>query len=302
MAEREFLDQADKISFPLIDGDPRSFSGGGELPRQGLADAGFMLGQESGFDPSDHFVRLHAYIRAGDQMRLDFRSDASGMSDTRFLFSFDAGTPFGTSVRATASSVSGGDPEPGKGEGYIVIGELSELDALGEGTFTLSGTLRVEPALLQSLAGATVSSLSVANAPRLCPTSCGSSASQEPDFVCAFIKDLSGVLRFSEGNNAVVSADRERNTIQLGAAVGAGLGEPCEDVIIDRDCNFTRGEDCESCDDFIKTVNGMQSPDGKLVLDNGIGIDIVNEPDAHRIRVTPRADLRACTASSSSSA
>jgi len=299
MAELEFLDHMDKIAFPLVESDSPAFSGGGALPRQGLADAGFLMGIDSGFEAYTHVLRLHSYARGGETMSFDFRSDAPGMSAYRFLFEFGASTDFGTAVRVYATRIDSGAEAPSYGEGYIAVGDLTDLYALGEGTFELAATLRVEPALLQALGDTLMNTLSVANQPRLCPTKPGSSAVPEPDYVCPFIKNLDGEVLFSEGNNSKISVDADRNLIQLGAAVGAGLGEPCEDVIIDEDCGFTRGEECDPCDEYIRSLNGMQAPEGVLYLTNGPGVVIVNEPTNHRVRVIVEAYLRTCVSSSS---
>jgi len=296
MAELEFLDHMDKIAFPLVNGDDRSFVGGGALPRQGLSDAGFLLGVDSGFVAATHTVRLYSYARSGSTMSFDFRSDA--MVEHRFLFEVPATTSFGKAFRVTATRIVGGASAPSYGEGYIVVGNLEELEALGEGTFLLTGTLRVEPALLQPLVNTLMNTLSIANEPRLCPTVPGSSAVPEPDYVCPFIKNLDGAIKFSEGNNARVSVDADNNVLQLGGAVGAGLGEPCEDVIIDEDCGFTRGEECDPCDDYIRSFNGMQTEDGVIYFTEGPGVVVINEPDDHRIRIVIDSDLRTCTSSS----
>lgn len=298
MAELEFLDQLDKISFPLMNGDNRAFVEGGELPRQGLADAGFLLGLDSGFVAGTDMVRLHSYARVGSTMSFDFRSDAVGMSEHHFLFEFESSTSFGVAIRVTATRIDDETEAPAYGEGYLVVGNLSDLDALGVGTFTLVGNLRVEPALLQPLT-ALVNTISIANAPRLCPTKPGSSAIPTPDYVCPFIKNLTGDVVFSEGNNARISVSAANNTLQFGASLGAGLGAPCEDVIIDENCGFVRGEECDPCDDYIRSFNGMQTEDGTIFFTEGPGVSIENDPANHRITVFVNYNgVRVCQPSS----
>lgn len=299
MAELEFLDHMDKISFPFVNGDNRSFSGGGELPRQGLADAGFLLGLSSEFVADSDMVRLYSYARTGSTMSFDFRSNAAGMNEHRFLFTFASSTTFGVAIRVTATRIDNGAVAPAYGEGYIVVGDLTELNALGVGTFTLVGNLRVEPALLQPLTDTLMNTISIANKPRLCPTKPGSSAIPEPDYVCPFIKNLDGNVIFSEGNNSRISVDVDSNMIQLGASPGAGLGEPCEDVIIDEDCGFVRGEECDPCDDYIRSFNGMQTEDGTIFFTEGPGVFIENDPTNHRITVFVNSSIRTCRSSSS---
>jgi hypothetical protein len=297
MAELEFLDQLDKISFPLVNGDNRAFLEGGELPRQGLIDAGFLLGLSSGFIVGSDMVRLHSYARIGSTMSFDFRSNASGMNEHRFLFEFPSSTDFGVAIRVTATRIDDGTLTPAYGEGYLVVGNLVDLNALGTGTFTLVGNLRIEPALLQPLT-ALVNTISIANEPRLCPTKPGSSAIPEPDYVCPFIKNLTGDVVFSEGNNSRISVNAVNNTIQFGASLGAGLGPPCEDVIIDENCGFVRGEECDPCDDYIRSFNGMPTEDGTIFFTEGPGVSIENDPLNHRITVFINSDVRTCRSSS----
>lgn len=289
MPERGFLNNNDFISFPLIDQKDRSFSGGGELSRRGITDAGFIMGLDAGFIAGDHEVHLYSVIRAAAVLRFDFRSDAPGMSGYRFLFEIADSDPKYCTIRTEAEMISGGIPAPDRGEAYLVTGDLSALRALSVATHLLTTPIPVEAALIQTLTNTFVRGVSIANDARRCPEpNCGSSLSSHSslstDDSFPFVFNLVGDLKLKEGNNLSITVSEAANSLTLNARRGLGQGKPCEDVIIDED-GFRRGDDCVSCDGFIKSLNGVAI--GKaLRLKTGPGVAVVTKPAENKIEIT----------------
>jgi hypothetical protein len=92
-------------------------------------------------------------------------------------------------------------------------------------------------------------------------------------------------LKFKEGFNASILVNELGNVIEIGGVLGAGAGETCEDIIIDEN-GFQAGNDCVSCDGFIKSINGVPTPDGRLRINGTAGVSVVPEPENNRIRTT----------------
>jgi hypothetical protein len=305
MPERDWLNVNNFLHYPLVEGD-RTLYSGSELPKEGIADAGFVLGIDSGFIPGDHDVFLYAAWAYDDRIELDFRADAPGMSGYRWLFPIPAGTAEGTSVHRDAEHISLASESPDRGEGFVTVGRIESLHGVlpAGGDNRLVTALNVEPALIQSLYGAAARSIGIANDARLCPdANCGSSLSSsvsaEEGDTFAMALNLIGALKFREGYNASVEVIPSTNVIEINARVGLGAGEPCEDVIIDEN-GFQRGEECVNCDRFIGSINGVVM--GKDVTLQGTpGVCVVPDPDNHKIIMTIESG-KVCVERSSSSA
>jgi hypothetical protein len=296
MAERDWLNANNYISYPLVDRVDRSFVGGGNLPRNVLADAGFMLGLPSGFVAGVDDVHLYAIYRSSARVQFDFRSTASGMSGYRWLFTVSSVMDDYVTVVATAETVGPTIYDPDRGEGFITVGKLDELRALAAGSYVLTTPLPVEHALIQSLANTFASGLAIANDARRCPEpNCGSSSSssdgESGDDSFPFALNLTGDLKFRDGYNMSIEVDEDDNTITFNARRGYGLGEPCEDTVIDEG-GFRRSNECGNCDGFIGSFNGVAM--GKDVrLSFGPGVNVVRHPDQHKISITVEIN-RAC--------
>jgi hypothetical protein len=291
MAERDFYNVNDQISFPFIHGDPTGLTPVATLPKRGFVDAGFVMGVDSEFDPSADSVYLHSFYVSLGSVAFDFRSDAAGFAGYRFLFTIPAGTPFGATCYEDANPIGGGPGDPDIGRGFITIGDLTDILALGDTLWTLNGILHVEPALIQTEVGNFVTDVSVGNKARCCPTACpgGSSSSASPCDPSAIYfqsRGLVGDLLFREGNNISIRLDQDNNALHFDALIGYGMGKSCEGAIIEGDGEFVRGDFCLSCDELIRSVNGYPIPDGKLVIEGYPGVEITPDPANHRVYVT----------------
>lgn len=288
MAELNFLNTGDYIRYPLVEGDDFSFNEGGELPRRGMSDAGFLLGLLSEFNIDTDIVYLHSIVVDVNTVTFDFRSDAVGLLEWRWLYVFDVNAPFGCTAYSDAEPILGGLPDAARGSGFLTIGTLSDIVALGVGTYTLSELCPVEPALLQSLIDSYVNTISIANDPRRCPPGCcnNSSSSGQSESSSssplptgdAFIyaTGLVGAVKLKEGYNVDLIMSELDNSIEINARVGGGAGEPCEDIIIDEH-GFQPGNSCATCDGYVKSVNGVAAVGGKIVLNGSAGISVEGE-------------------------
>lgn len=301
MAERDFYNVNDHRSYPFIHDDTRSLLPAGLLPDRGLVDAGFTMGHLSGFEPGTDSVYLHSFVIAVGEVRFDFRSGAPGFSGRRFLFTIPAGTPAGATDYQDSVLITGGGDDPDYGQAFLTVGDLTEILALGDGTYTASGVLRVEPALIQTEHNAFVEDITVANKSRCCPESCtnplsssSSSSSSgapeedcDPDRNCIYASDLTGDILFREGNNITIQLDEENNAFLFDALVGFGEGESCEDVIIDGDgeANFHRGEFCLACDEVIKSINGHEVPEGRLTIISSPGVQVIPNAPSYEVGI-----------------
>lgn len=301
MAERSFLAANDLIAYPLVDGDNFDIVEGGHLPRKGLADAMFVMGSASGYQPGSHDIYLERYERTWMTMRFYFYVQTVGLPTWCFMFSFPASTKTGTTIATIAQGIVDSNLlDPEVGEGFLTVGNLSEFFELGEGVFH-TWAPRVEPSLVVNPSAAFATSLSIANQRRVCPTGCNQVAVATPESVCMHTKGLLGGVKFLEGYNAKIGISTVDNAIQLGAEIGAGQGEPCHDILIGADgaCGFEE-RDCETCDGFIKTINGVPSVSGSFLLLGGAGVVVLEEPASHTLRIRCQEELRLCQSSSSS--
>lgn len=302
MPERDFYNVNDFTAYPLVEADSRAFLSSGELPRRGLVDAGFMLGLDSGFVPGIHAVTLYSFTHNPADVVFDFRADAPGLASYHWLFTFPIATPYGCTAYANAKHLISAVDDIHRGTAYLTLGDITELLTISLGVKLLATPPRVEPALLQSLVNTFARGFNLANNARACPPSCctsssSSSSSGAPDDAFAATLNLVGHVKFSEGNNIRISVRESDNSIEFGPARGAGLGEPCEDVVIDAH-GFQRGNECENCDELVRSINGRVSSTGRLRLTGGPGVVVEPDPILHKVCITFEEDF-ICGSSSS---
>jgi hypothetical protein len=166
-------------------------------------------------------------------------------------------------------------------EGFLVTGQFGELlDMLAnDSEWTFSPQLWViEPSRIQNLNGAFVQGISLANRDRThatVPAECSSASVDDstvyPNAVC-----LQGHLKIKEGYNSVIRQETNTNSLIIGAALGAGEGQHCEEVPLypgetspDGGPFLTGGP---GCGELVKTVNGKGGPDLRLFGGNGVRV------------------------------
>lgn len=302
MPEYGFYDHNDQIAYPLVTDGDLSLIGGGYLPKRGMVDAGFMLGLDSEFIAGTDHVMLYAVEHSGLTLLFDFRSDAPGLSGYRWLFEIPVTAEIGSIVEVDVTPVPSGSADPDRGSGFLVVGNLTDLSSLGVAVHRLADPPAVEPALLQSLVNTFVRSFNIANQARRCPPVCDEvPPSPSAPTTFSLVQNLSGVLKFKEGYNSRILINEGAVSIELGAILGAGSGRTCEDIIIDEG-GMHIGEECAPCDDYIRSINGRVTDDGKLLITGGPGVVVVNDPADHKVTVTLETNRHCLEQASSSSA
>lgn len=281
------------------------------LPDSPIADAGFVMGMGSGFVADLHQVYLHEVSRTGTTFTFEFRCDAPGLYLRALTFTRSVGdeayltehvdddsAPY--SSESLSVSVSDDCPRPPLWYGYLVTGDMTALETLlpGDGTLTrrTSTGAIVEPSLIQNDDGMFVTSINLANDDRVrvdAPDGC-------PDIVFPFETDLiyvnaeclQGDVRIKPGYNASVQYLVTENVIEIGASVGAGEGEPCEEIKLfesesppDDSQLLTGGP---LCNELIRSINGIGGRRLDLLVGRGVSLEL--SPETSTITVNVNMD------------
>ena len=91
---------------------------------------------------------------------------------------------------------------------------------------------------------------------------------------------ITGDVVFANGTNAAIS--QSGNSIMFYARVGAGEG---------RGIN-TETEISEKCDGIVSIDGIHPDEDGKFVIEGGLGVSVVDDPDNHKIIISIQSDSR----------
>ena len=291
--------------------------GVGHLPDSAIVDAGFVMGLESGFDAALHHVWLDHISRVENIIRFVFRTDAPGCATQTLIFARDltdptsylteyvdnynpaviAGAGSGYSLSLFEGSGYSGtcDPEP-LWSGFLVTGDLAPLAALRFDGMTWLATGEqgtVEPGLIHNQDGSYVADFNLANqdrtritAPAGCPPLIWPYPTG-PDIIFVAGRCLRGDVRFAAGYNATIRQDNTANAIILGASVGAGLGQPCDELpLFPGERPPAPGRKLDGslpCNRVIRSLNGRGGT--LLTVLGGLGVDITPVPLEHKIVV-----------------
>jgi hypothetical protein len=295
MAEREFYNGNERIAYPLVARDLPITD-----PFDALVDAGFMVGPAVDYDPTTNNVYLFQITVSGASVIFDFRSDATELMGYRWFFTAPAGTAYGCTISANVELALVENEI--MGYGFITIGHLDRLIALGDGTYTMSPVWNVEPALVQSLRGSRVERIILANDARPCPVQCNpasssssssssSSASSEQETYLVAGGELTGDVKFKGGFNCDISLLVSSNAVEIGANRDSGDGKTCYDWIIDQSGMHKDPDSgvpyCEACAAFISTINGrnFNATGGKVRLNVPAGALVTPDKENHRITI-----------------
>lgn len=273
-----------------------------DLPDGVVVDAGFTAGTRAGFNVDEHSVYLARIRRQADLFFFDFESDAPELYGAVLTFTRHLTDPayrveFADSGQAGQSdsslSYSGEACEEPLWSGFLVSGNMTDLDTfLPSGTADLGPTAAgIEPALIQTLARAAVTKLALANDDRgrvTAPDGCldvvfpYDTGSVYPTAEC-----LRGAIRFRPGYNATVRQSVAGNSITFGAAVGAGAGEPCDEVpLFDGEVapdGSTLLEGGPRCNEVLRSVNGLGGR--MLSIVGGTGVTVTSVPNTSTVVV-----------------
>lgn len=295
-----FNDNANR-AYPLVTGTVRR-PGAGQvrnLPNGVLVDAGFVLGTGAAYDEAEHEVRLYRVRREGGYVYFDFESTAPAMFGSYLTFRRDAAeTDYVTddtdSDAEYGLSLTNPDEEclEPLWSGFLTTGDVSALGlADGESLIGGDGQGLVEPALVQNLSGTYVSSVNLGNDDRTRaegPEACDAitwPSHPEPFYVNAAC--LRGVVQFKPGYNSVIEQADNDNRITFRAEVGAGAGEPCNEVPLfpgeSPPVGGTLLSGGPACGEVLRSINGI----GGRLFDflAGLGFQISSDPEGHAVVV-----------------
>lgn len=285
------------------------------LPQGLLLDCGIIMGLEARFDESaGHTTYLHSISRTGNDVTFSLRTTAPLADGYELVFVCDVNDPPYTIHRNEATSFAPELLDPvGCGEqprwsGFLVVGDLAGPDVPGDGqTIVFIPNLwQLEPARIQNLMQSYAAGISLANHPRLTVTpfaGCESSVgSEEPDEALDVILQatcLTGRLIWKEGFNCVIRQDVGNNAIVIGAGVGAGAGQPCEEIpLFDEESPPDGGELLSggpTCNDVVRAINGVSGRDISLLAGPGFRIQ-PDEENPHKLIVSFNAgDFAQCS-------
>ncbi len=278
-----YVDNAHR-AYPFLDADL-----GMPLPEAAVVDFGCLMGLDANYDDSDDRVYLSRVLRTADHFQFEFRSTAPSLAgkSLTFLVPDDAAehTSFEADVDVHPGS-SGSSPSSECGtdsawEGFLVVGDLSSLSGLGVGDSLddIDGATTIEPALVQNLARTFVRGVHLANADRVkaeTPEGCDGDPVEDADRIFTTARCMTGALLVKEGYNCAIRQIDSENALVIGAAVGAGAGEPCDEVPVHPAESPPAGSHLltggPGCGEILKSINGVG---GKIIrLNQGTGVRI----------------------------
>ena len=305
-------------AYPFVDQEvtyPRTmtYSEGADqdLPDSTIVDFVCITGVNVNFDLVVDNVYLYEIRRSGDYFVFTFKLTGAGSSagSLQFYRHITAGEFIQDHVEiiaAASSSSTSADCGGMTVEAWLTTGDLTDLlallDADGEYLRRADQEIKIEPARIQSLYNGFVNSINLANARRtIAPDPCAPVV--PPTGYVVNERCMSGIIKFKEGYNAVIRQIDSTNTLEFGAKVGAGAGEPCEEVPLFAGEAAAAGSTLLSggpkCDDLIKTINGIPGPDVPVVT--GMGVSLLIDQASHTISIDPSMHgLAICLPSESS--
>lgn len=280
------------------------------VPNYAVADFGCWMNAGSGFVEGQHNVYLTAVRVVGTDVKFVFTSDAPGLVGTALVFWHDSSSPDFTSSYVDAIVYDGEDASSSSSSssstslidenvcdveplwaGFLCSGDITRLlDFLGSDVLENAGT--VEPSRIQNNDGAYVRSVNLANAERTratthtdCKDYCWSFPHYD-HYVAGYC--LTGPIKLREGYNTSIRQDALSNTITIDASLGAGAGQPCEEVPLFNGETPPSGrttlDGAPKCNEIVRSINGV----GKrfFEISGGNGVVITPVPAEHKVIVS----------------
>jgi|GEM_PF-7073478 len=263
------------------------------LPHSAIVDFGAIMEIDAEYtEEAGHFVYLHSISRTGTTFTFRMRTTAPDAINHEIIFTRELTDEEFLIEWEDASSIVAELPDPlacpiqPKWKAFFISGNLEELGTLladGMEWVFLKGLWQIEPARIQSLMDSYLRAVSLANYPRLhvsnapgCESS--SSAGGVEEDLSPIIRALciTGNIKWQEGYNCVIRQDVTNNAIIIGAGVGVGAGEPCEEVPLfpgeapPPDSPYLSGG--PDCNEIIKSLNGVIGPN--ILLTAGPGFRV----------------------------
>lgn len=288
-----------------------------DLPHSAIVDFGAIMEIDANYDEAaGHSVYLHRITRAGDTFYFYFRTTAQAaansqiiftrqLTDAEFLITWD------DAINIEAEPVEQLDCQSlSKWSGFLVTGDLTQLADIvddGDTVIYIPELWQIEPARIQSLRDTYLRAINLANNPRSvvtpidqCVSSDSSSSSSDDTAGDAIIQALcvAGNIKWKPGYNCTIRQDILENAIVIGAGVGNGEGEPCEEIPLDDtetppiDSNYLSGG--PDCADLIRAINGVQGPNVTILGGPGFTVQQSTDDDNTLIVDMPLHDFAIC--------
>lgn len=321
MSHPNWLNENRNRAFPFLHGTVNLQPSAtlGVIPNDVVADAGFLIGPGGRFDHGTDKVFLARVRRDSDIFYFDFETDAPEMVGVILTFV----RPIAAERYVTSYADSYGDAQPilqddffpllwgddeddiliwSGGEefsacdrplwsGYLITGDLSFLIDLlpdnGEMVERDVSELIIEPALIQSIAGAFVKSINLANEDRTRVDAAQDCAVIVWPFETGVIfqgpRCLTGTILLMPGFNASLRQDSFNQVITLTAAAGGGEGQPCEEVEVTNDESLVDGllSGGPSCDEVLRSINGTGGRILRILA--GTGVEMTQDPETNTL-------------------
>lgn len=305
MAQTGWYNTNKNRAYPFVPGTAGVVGGAPSLrnlPDGVVVDTGFVLSALTDYDDASDTVYLNKIVRQGDTFTFEFMSDAPRLNGVvivfaRALTSDEYAVEFADSGVAGLSesgstSYEAGCDEP-LWEGFLVTGHLTDLEELLPADGTLSrdggGSTTVEPSLIQNLSRRYVTRLALANGDRTrvsAPPGCDDVVfPYDTGRLYVNARCLSGEVNVKPGYNVIVRQNVGDGTLTLLASVGAGEGQPCEQVtLFDGEvppAGSTLLEGGLRCGEVLRSVNGTGGRQFELLA--GRGVTVTAFPDEGRL-------------------
>ena len=329
MAKPDFYNDNAFRAYPLVSSTPGvdmcyNVAGGAvlQLPPSAIVDFGCVVGIEAEFDETQDYIYLYQVIKnASLSLQFKFRSLCPGLENLELVFSRHPNDGGYVTSYATASVITGlelTDAQELCGdaplwEGYLVTGSFAALlelltftgASLNHTSVNLDTTPpypRVEPGRIQNLRSSMVTGIHVGNMARTAitaPAGCTGIANAFSNRIHINSSCIAGDVKFAAGYNCSIRQDTQNNALTFSAGVGAGLGEPCEEIKIveeeespDGGTLLTGGP---TCAEVMKSLNGLSAEGLSLVA--GTGVKLLQVGDSEITIDFDLHDLQACIVS-----
>lgn len=274
-----------------------------------LVDFGCVVGDRAEYRSVDDVIQLAYVQRDGDQLIIAFSSSAHGLYGLELCFSRNVNSP---EYYVSQSETDLSNPFPycetpdPRWYGFLATGQLQSFaDSIANGYYAIPiDAAYIEPTLIQNLSRVSVQSINIANRDRAhatvpsdCDSTSSSSSSSRTPVVFSLHTCMIGRIKFQEGYNCRIRQNDRTNTIEIGASVGSGKGEPCEEIIITPADTSVSDQPLDKglfCRDVVKTINGVGGQ--SITIVGGPGINVTDQPAAHRIVIDANLqELRVCS-------
>jgi hypothetical protein len=324
MPASDWYDMNTQRAYPFVRGTVRLPESGpltlANLADDVVADAGFVVGPRSGFETGVHSVYLSKVRRTGDFFYLEFSSDAPGLASTPLVFTrsvddndykleyADSGTMGLSDVSDSASGSASLSCDEPLWYGFLVHGRTAALESLlaGDGAVDRGhGSSIVEPALVQNLALSQVTRFILANDDRTrvsAPAGCEETVfPYQTDVTRVYAECVVGDVVFKPGYNCGMRVNAELGSLTFLASVGAGEGEPCDQVRLFADETPPAGSNLLEgglrCNEVLRSINGVGGR--QFTIEAGPGVTISARPEDNVLVVAANmSGLAVCDSSS----